>query len=115
MAFTELERAANMKALSWFLEGRRPPEHVRPELDIGHAVNGHTVDLFEIRPDWRDKTTIRQTPVARVKFVRTTKRWQLYWMRSDLKWHAYEPAAVHRTLMSALTVIDIDEYGCFFG
>jgi hypothetical protein len=36
-------------------------------------------------------------------------------MRSDLKWHAYEPAAVHRTLMSALTVIDIDEYGCFFG
>ncbi len=115
MAFTEFERAANLKALKWFIDKRRPPEHIRPQLDIGYAVVGHTVDVFEIRPDWQDETTTRHTPVARVKFVRTQRHWRLYWMRRDLKWHAYQPDDVHGTLMSALKTIDADSFGCFFG
>lgn len=52
MAFTDIERAQNHQALKWFLERRCPPEHVRPQLDIGYAIVGHVVDIFEIRPDW---------------------------------------------------------------
>jgi hypothetical protein len=115
MAFTEFERAVNLKALKWFVDQRRPPEHIRPQLDIGYAVVGHTVDLFEIRPDWQDKTTTRHTPIARVKFIRTREEWRLYWMRRDLKWHGYEPDEVHSTLMSALKTINTDAYCCFFG
>ena len=115
MAFTEIEQARNSKALKWFIEKRRPPEHIRTQLDIGYAVVGHTVDVFEIRPDWQDKSTTRHTPVARAKFVRTKDHWKLYWMRRDLKWHAYEPDEVHSTLMSALKTIDTDAYCCFFG
>jgi len=41
--------------------------------------------------------------------------WRLYWMRRDLKWHAYEPGAEHRSLHDALAVVDADAHCCFFG
>ena len=115
MAFSEFERAVNLKALRWFIDERRPPEHIRPQLDIGYAVVGQTVDVFEIRPDWQDKSTTRHTPVARMKYVRTKEQWVLYWMRRDLKWHSYEPDSVHSTLQSALKTVNTDAYCCFFG
>ena len=115
MAFTDLERTANLKAIKWFLDQRRPPEEIRPKLDIGYAIVRHTVDIFEIRPDWQDQSETRHTPTARIKFVRSKALWFLYWMRRDLKWHAYEPEHVHPTLKSALQTVDADAYCCFFG
>jgi hypothetical protein len=115
MAFSDFERNVNLGALKWFIEHRRPPEHIRPQLDIGYSVVGQTVDVFEIRPDWQDKSTTRHTPVARVRFVRTQEVWKLYWMRRDLKWHKYEPVPIHSTLKSALSTIHEDAYCCFFG
>ena len=115
MSFSEIERAGNLAALKWFIDRRRPPEHIRSQLDIGYSTVGQTVDIFEIRPDWQDKTETRHTPVARVRYVRSKNEWRLYWMRRDLKWHSYEPSPVHRSLKAALTVIDVDAYCCFFG
>ena len=115
MAFNDIERARNLASLKWFMEQRRPPENIRPQLDIGYTVVGQTVDIFEIRPDWQDKTTTRHTPVARIKYVKSRDEWRLYWMRRDLKWHSYEPDAVHKSLMAALAVVNSDAYCCFFG
>jgi hypothetical protein len=115
MAFTDFERAINQKALSWFIERRRPPEKIRPKLDIGYEVDGQTVDIFEIRPDWKDKSKVRHTPVARIRFVRTEEVWHLYWMRGNLKWYAYDPDHLHSTLQSALKTVDADALCCFFG
>lgn len=115
MAFSDFERTANHAALKWFLARRAVPEHIREQLDFGYAIVGHTVDLQEIRPDWRDQSTTRQRAFARVKFVRSHDHWRLYWMRADLKWHLYEPDPHHSTLQDALAVVDEDHYGCFFG
>ena len=115
MAFNDFERTVNLKALNGFVERRRPPEHIRHQVDIGYAVVGQTVDIFEIRPDWQDQSITMHMPVARVKFVRTQQRWLVYWMRRDSKWHAYEAAQVHSTLQSALKTVDADAFGCFFG
>ncbi len=115
MPFTDIERARNLQALKWFVGQRRPAEHIRPQLDIGYAIVGHTVDIFEIRPDWQDKTTTRHTPPARIRFVRTRNHWCLYWMRRDLKWHLYEPSEFHPSLRSALEVVNADAHCCFFG
>ena len=71
MAFTDSERATNLAALKWFLQRRRPTEDIRPKLDIGYALVGQTVDLFEIRPDWQDPSTTRHTPVARIRYIRS--------------------------------------------
>ncbi len=115
MAFSEHERAANHAALKWFLARRAPPEQIRAQLDFGYAIVGHTVDLHEIRPDWRDKSIYRQRAFARVRYVRARDHWRLYWMRASLKWCLYEPQPVHESLQDALATIDEDGYGCFFG
>ncbi|MFO0962653.1 MAG: DUF3024 domain-containing protein [Phycisphaerales bacterium] len=115
MAFSDSERAANHAALKWFLARRQVPPEVKDELDFGYATVGHTVDLFEIRPDWRDKAVVRQRPFARIRYVRTADEWRLYWMRADLRWHLYQPAPVHDSLRDALAEVDRDRHGCFFG
>jgi hypothetical protein len=115
MAFTEAERAENLASLKWFVERHRPPEHLRSQVDIGYSIVGHTVEVFEIRPEWRDASSTRHLPFARVRFFRSREEWKLYWRRSDLKWYGYEPSEFHKSLRSALQVVDADAYGCFFG
>jgi hypothetical protein len=56
MAFTELELKRCEKALAQFPELRRPPPHVRDQLDFSYKVKVHSVESVEIRPDWRDRT-----------------------------------------------------------
>lgn len=82
---------------------------------MGYRISGQSVELFEIRPDWQDKTKKTETPVAKATFVRTRNRCKIFWMRSDLKWHGYVPNPEVRSLDAALHVVHRDEYCCFFG
>ena len=50
MAFTEIELRRIERDVAKFMERRRPAPQIRPELDIGHRVSGHSVELYEIRP-----------------------------------------------------------------
>jgi hypothetical protein len=115
MAFSELELKRYERDLERFMERRRPPLHIRPELDLGYRFDGHSVEIFEIRPDWRDRTTKGETPVAKATYVRTRNRWRVFWMRRDLKWHGYEPNPEVRSLEEFLAVVDRDDHCCFFG
>jgi len=115
MALTELERKRCERDLAKFLERRRPPPHIRPELDIGYRISGQSIELLEIRPDWQDRKVIREHPVAKATFVRTRSRWRVFWMKRDLKWHGYEPALEVHSLEAFLNVVDRDDFGCFFG
>lgn len=115
MALTQLERARCERDLAKFLECRRPPPHVRPQLDIGYRIAGQSVEIFEVRPDWQNPNEKMEHPVAKATFVRARNRWRIFWMRSDLKWHGYEPDPEVDTLEAFLQVVDRDEYCCFFG
>ena len=115
MAFTEIEKRRHERDLERFLERRRPPPHIRPELDIGYRIAGHSVEIFEIRPDWQHPEEKREHPLAKATFVRTKNCWRVFWMRRDLKWHGYEPNPEVRSLAAFLAVVDHDEYCCFFG
>lgn len=115
MALSEIERRRCEKALAQFLERRKPPEHLRDQLDMGYRIEGQSVEIFEIRPDWQDNSKKMETPVAKATFVRTTNRWRVFWMRADLKWHGYEPCPVVHSLEAFLNVVDRDDYCCFFG
>jgi hypothetical protein len=53
--------------------------------------------------------------IAKFKYVRSTKRWNLYWMRQDLKWHSYEPLPDSATIEKLVAEVDRDPYGAFFG
>ena len=115
MAFSDIERRRCERDLAKFMERRRPPPNIRHKLDIGYRISGHSVEIFEIRPEWQNPKEIMEHPAAKATFVRTKNIWRVFWMRRDLKWHGYEPNSVVRTLEAFLAVVDRDEYGCFFG
>ena len=115
MAFTAMELKRFERDLARFLERRRPPPHIRNQLDISYRVEGHSVEIVEVRPDWRDATQKMESPVAKATYVRTKNYWKVFWMRRDLKWHGYEPNLQVTSLEAFLNVVDRDEYCCFFG
>lgn len=115
MAFTEFDMSEITSALDAFMTRRRPPPHLRAQLDLRYRVTGHSIEIFEVRPAWRDPSTIQETPCAKTIFVRTRNVWRLYWMRQDLKWHRYGEVPDATGLIELLRVIDDDAYGCFFG
>ena len=115
MAFTELELARHLRDLEAFMKRRRPPVHIRAQLDHIYRITGQSVELFEVRPDFQNPSIIRERPFAKATYVRTTNRWRVYWMRSDLKWHGYEPNYEVNSLPRFLDVVHKDEYGCFLG
>lgn len=115
MAFSELELRRHERDVARFMERRRPPAHIRPELDLGYRFDGQSVEIFEIRPDSRDRKTKGESPVAKATYVRTQDHWQVFWMRRDLKWHGYEPDPQVRSLEQFLVLVDQDCHCCFFG
>ena len=115
MAFNDIERKRIELAMAKFMGRRRPPPHIRQKLDLGYRISGHSVELFEIRPQWQNPTQKMEHSFAKATFVRTQSLWRVFWMRRDLKWHGYEPTSAVRSLEAFLAVVDRDEYCCFFG
>ncbi len=115
MALTELDIKRWERELAKFMERRRPPPHIRPQLDLGYRISGQSVELFEIRPAWDNPEEIIEHPVAKATYVRSSNHWQIFWMRRDLKWHGYKPNPQVASLEAFLGVVDRDDYCCFFG
>jgi len=102
--------------LKSFVEAKKPKdEEVRKQLDFGYSWDGQTALLFEIRPQWDNPTNILELTFAKLRFVKSSKLWKLYWMRGSGKWEAYEAKPAISSLQEMLTEIDQDSYGCFFG
>ncbi len=114
MALNDLEKKRWERDIQKFLALRRPPPHIRPELDIEYRIMGRS-EIFEIRPHWQDRSTKLEHPVAKATFVRSKGHWRVFWMRADLKWHGYEAHAEVRSLEDFPAVVDKDEHCCFFG
>lgn len=116
MALSELELARVRKAVGAFVEGRRPPPHLRPQVDLGFRVSGQSVELFEVRPVWRGLPGEKlEQPFAKATYVRTRGRWRVFWQRRDLKWHGYEPAPEVATIEEFVALVQEDRHACFFG
>jgi len=115
MALNDIERKRVENAVTAFVQKRRPAPHIRPKLDYGFRVSGQSVELFEVRPRWDRPEEKRVSSFAKATYVRTKGVWRVYWMRSDLKWHSYEPAPEVSAIGEFLAVVQKDEYACFFG
>jgi len=116
MAISEFESKRCERVVQKYLDGRRPPPHIRPELDLGCRVTGQNVEMFEIRPVWRGQPGEKmERPFAKATYVKSKNIWKIYWQRADLKWHLYEPNSEVNTLGEFLAVVEKDEYCCFYG
>lgn len=115
MALSEFEIKKFEKEVGAFIEKRRPPPHIRHEIDLGYRMKGQSVEIFELRPRWDDPEEKIEESVAKATYVKTQKVWKVYWQRADLKWHRYDPDPEVKTLAEFLRLVDDDEYACFFG
>jgi hypothetical protein len=115
MALSEIELKRCERDIARFMERRRPPPHVRSQVDLQSRILGQSVEILDVRPDWTGAPGLMDRPVARATFVRARNVWRIFWMRQDLKWHGYEPHPEASSLEEVLDVVDRDEHCCFFG
>lgn len=115
MAIDALQTLDVIEAMENFIARKRPPEHIRPKLDIGYKIEGQEIIAFEIRPQWNKPEVIREHPVAKTTFVKTKNHWKVFWMRADLKWHSYTPAPAVKTVKEFCKLVEEDKHHCFWG
>jgi hypothetical protein len=115
MAISEFEIKRCERELEKFLAIYRPPAHIRNEVDIGYRIKDQSVEIFEIRPGWKDKSEKTETPVAKTTYVKRQGVWRVFWHMSDMKWHGYEPAPEVSSIEEFLALVGEDNHCCFFG
>ena len=115
MTLSEFEIKRCEKLVDTFIQGRRPPPHVRSELDLAFRISGQSVEIFEVRADWKDASRKLENPIAKATYNKSARNWKVFWQRADLKWHGYEPLLEAASIEEFLAVVDKDDHGCFFG
>lgn len=111
----DIERKRIENAVAALVTKRRPPAHVRDEVDLSFRFDGRSVEIFEVRQRFDDPAQKVEASVAKARYVKSRDRWLVYWKRADLKWHKYDPAPEVRTIDAFLKLVDEDAYACFFG
>jgi hypothetical protein len=115
IVLNEQEKKKIENVVGAFIARRRPPVHVRKEVDLDFRIAGQSIEIFEIRPVWQGNGETHEIPIAKAIFVRTRGVWQLYWQRRDLKWRSYEPLPAVRSIEEVIAEIDADPCACFWG
>ncbi len=115
MALSEFEIKKIERAVDGFMSRKRPPPHIRHELDLGYRIENQSLELFEIRPFRQDPSQTIELPIAKATWVKRSGTWTVYWQRADLKWHRYDPDPEVDSVEDFLALVEADEYACFFG
>jgi hypothetical protein len=115
MSFNELDLKRYGKVMELFIEKRRPPKQIRDEVDLSYKFEKTNIIIFEIRPQWKDPSKIIEIPIAKTMYVKQSRNWKIYWQKSDLKWHSYDPCPIVETLEEFIEIVDRDEFACFWG
>jgi Protein of unknown function (DUF3024) len=115
VTLSEFEAKRCEKLVAQFAEARRPPPHVRNELDIAFRIHGQSIEIFEIRPHWRDKAKMLNHPIAKATYNKSKRSWKVFWRRADLKWHSYKPKPEVASIEDFLALVKEDAHACFFG
>ena len=111
----DIERKRIENAVAAFVAKRRPPAHLRDQVDLSFRCDGRSIEIFEIRPRWDNPAERVEEAVAKARYLKSRDTWLVYWQRADLKWHKYDPMPEVSTLDAFLRLVDDDEYACFFG
>ena len=112
MALSEFEERRIHKVVGDFLTSRRPPPHLRDELDLFVDVHGQSA-IIQMRRRIEDGQYIEQ-PVAKATWVKSQQRWKIFWYRASGYWQNYEPQPEASTLGEFCRVVDEDQLGCFW-
>jgi Protein of unknown function (DUF3024) len=98
-----------------FIERRRPPARLRKDVDLAFRMRGPSVEIFEIRANWRGKGKPIEHRIAKATYDKRNHGWKIFWQRADLKWHRYEPLPEVDAIEDFLLIVEEDDHACFFG
>jgi hypothetical protein len=115
MVLDGLQTVDIIEAMENFLEMVRPSEDVRPQLDISYKIEGQSVFVLEIRPQFGNKQLYREYAVAKATYVRSENIWKVFWMRANLKWYSYLPQPVVGDIKEFAKLVREDKHHCFWG
>ncbi|ENM6470112.1 DUF3024 domain-containing protein [Morganella morganii] len=111
MAFNDIELAQIKQCMDFFMEKRRPPEHVRDEYDLMYEIAGQAVFINEIR-HVMGRTV--ETEVAKIAFNRAQNGWKLFCIGKSGQWEGLFTDLIP-TFSDAIKVVEDDAAGIFFG
>ena len=114
MAFTNRELEQIHRMVGGLCE-QRVPDHVKHEIRLSYSIANHEVVICEERPLLDQPSEWIALEIAKLRYVRKSDEWQLYWKRASGKWWPYEPFTRSKTLAAMIKEIDLDSDGCFFG
>lgn len=98
-----------------YIEEMRPPIDIRDKLDIGYKYKNNTLEIYEIRPHWKNKEIIRNHSFAKAKFIKSRNTWDIYWMRANGNWIKLKTSSKTNSINHVFEIINTDEQNCFFG
>jgi hypothetical protein len=93
------------------------PERARDEVRVEVELDGHTVIIVECRPPWREDLGPDWTrmPVAKLRYVKTTGLWTLYYYRHTGRWERYPLLGSTRRIGDLLDELASDPICIFWG
>ena len=95
----------------------RLPERVRDQIRNEINVDDRAVTILECRPPWRADFGPDWTrfPIARLRYTKARREWQIYWRDRNLKFHAYDLVPPSANVDTLLAEIDADPTCIFWG
>jgi GTP-binding protein EngB required for normal cell division len=115
MAFSKEEHEKWETLVGQYIEEQRPPERIRDQVDLSYSIEDQSIEIFEIRPRFDNPEEKVREMAAKTTWVKRQQIWKVYWQRADLKWHIYEPVPQVDTLEEFITLVEEDEFACFWG
>ena len=94
---------------------KRNKLEIYDKLHLEYEIENQSIILLEVRQHWQDPSRQTRSAFAKMKYIRSSKKWKLYWMRQDLKWYLYDPFPENESYVTLLDVIDKGQHGCFYG
>lgn len=115
MSFTTEERIHIEKLVAAFVRKHRPKPQLRSALDLGYRIHEQSVEIFEIRPTWRDASARIEIPIAKTTYVRTRLCWRVLCQMRGPNWSCYAPCPEVARIEEFFDLVEQDKTGCFFG
>jgi len=114
MSLTPAQIEEVKQAAAKFMYNNRPPEDIRPKL-VGYRIDGQSVYVFEIRPQWDKPEIIQEYDVAKTTYIKSKSYWKTFWLRANLKWYLYPPRPYVKNISEFFDEVENEPAACFFG
>jgi hypothetical protein len=91
------------------------PPHAQAQLRIAVRFEGPAVVLIEVRPRFEAPDARMEHPIAKFRYVKKSRAWQLFCQHRDLRWHAYVRLPSAADLAALVAEVREDPTGIFWG